>query len=394
MKNTIDSRRCFICGGDSLDVVFEAPELPLTGIYLPKNNSEFLPSFDQEFIFCQYCGHGQLRHLIPPSILYDDTYMHRTSTSPMAKMGNNFFYGQLLKITRGKKFSTLLEVGCNDLYLLQKVQSLAENKIGIDPIWIGRDHELNSSTKVLGRFIEQIDIKTDVGLEVDLVISAHTFEHIHDFYGNLSILVDLVADDCLFVIEVPSFDSMVKQQRFDQVFHQHIQYTSLSSMRYLVARLGCSFLGHTFNYGLFGGTLLFWFKKNDENLDQGLEGFELQNLDNIKKRFLDFKFTIQTALNQASDLKESCYGFGGAQMLPILAYHMGSKLEFMEAILDDNIERNGKYLPNILPEIRLPVEGEIEHSIVMITALDSTRQILQRLLSLNPRRIINPMLSF
>ena len=78
-------------------------------------------------------------------------------------------------------------------------------------------------------------------------------------------------------------------------------------------------------------------------------------------------------------------------MLPILTYHMGSNLEFMDAILDDNIERNGTTLPGIVPEIRLPLEGEMDEATILITALDSTRPILKRLLSANPRRIMHPM---
>lgn len=390
MKNIIESKNCHVCGSDQLEVIFEAPSLPLTGIYLPKNSSEILPTFDQMFMFCKECGHGQLRHLIAPSVLYDETYTHRTSTSPIATKGNDFFYEQLLKIIKDRKFKTLLEVGCNDLYLLQKTQGLALKKIGVDPIWIGRDHELNSSTKVLGRFIEQIDLINDVGSRPDLVISAHTFEHIQDFYGQMSALVELADDGCLFVIEIPSFDSMVKQRRFDQVFHQHIQYTSLSSMRHLVSRLGCSFLGHTFNYGYWGGTLIFWFEKTGKNLNPGLEGFQMLNLKSIKKNFIDFKLIAQESLNQAMELKEVCYGFGAAQMLPILAYHMNSSLDFMDSILDDNLDRCGNYLPGIAPPIRSN-DVDIRDAAVMITALDSTRVVLKRLLENSPRRIIIPI---
>lgn len=390
MKNTIESKNCHACGGDQLEVIFEAPSLPLTGIYLPKKSSEVLPTFDQMLMFCKECGHGQLRNLIDPSILYDETYTHRTSTSTIATKGNDFFYEQLLRITKGRKYKTLLEVGCNDLYLLQKTQGLAAKKIGIDPIWNGRDHELNSSTMVLGRFIEQLDVKADIGFKPDLVLSAHTFEHVHDIYGQLSTLVDLADDGCLFVIEIPSFDSLVRQRRFDQVFHQHIQYTSLSSMRSLVSRLGCSFLGHTFNYGYWGGTLLFWFEKSKSNQNKGLEGFELQNLEVIKKGFVDFKYSIEAVINQAANLNEKCYGFGAAQMLPILAYHMNSSLDFMESILDDNLDRCGNYLPGITPSIR-SANIDIQDAVVMITALDSTRAILRRLLEKSPRRIIIPI---
>lgn len=394
MNKFIQSNNCHVCGSDHLEIVFEAPAMPLTGIYLKKGTSETLPTFDQSFMFCPECGHGQLRNLIASSVLYDDTYTHRTSTSAIATKGNDFFYEQLLKITNGRLFNALLEVGCNDLYLLHKTQGLAKRNIGIDPIWNGRDHDLNSSTKVLGRFVEEINIDSDIGAKPDLIVSAHTFEHIQDFHGQMATLVDLADDGCLFVIEVPSFDSLVNQRRFDQVFHQHIQYLSLSSMRRLVSRLGCTFLGHTFNYGYWGGTLLFWFEKSNSNSNTDPQGFELQNLNNIKRSFAEFKLNLRMTIDQAISLKEKCFGFGGAQMLPILAYHMGSNLDFMDAILDDNIERNGTTLPGIFPEIRTPIDGEMDNATVMITALDSTRPILRRLLSANPRRIMHPMHCF
>ncbi len=391
MNAMVESRFCNVCGSSDLEVIFEAPNLPLTGIYLPKNTQEILPTFDQSFMFCKSCGHGQLKNLIAPSILYDETYTHRTSISPIATRGNDFFYDQLLEISGGRKFKTLLEVGCNDLYLLKKAQDIAEKKIGIDPIWIGRDHKLNSNTKVLGRFIEQIEVKVDIGSKPDLVISAHTFEHIQDFRGQMSALVDIAADGCLFLIEIPSFESLVKQRRFDQVFHQHIQYTSLSSMRRLVEEIGCSFLGHIFNYSYWGGTLLFWFEKNKKIKNKNIETCEMQDPQYIKDSFQNFKLGIQSVVNQAIQLEEKCYGFGGAQMLPILSYHMDSDLDFMEAILDDNFDRNMTKLPGVSPFIRTPLDGEIENAAIMITALDSTRPIMRRLLAENPRRILHPM---
>lgn len=391
MHSIVESRFCHVCGSNDLEVIFEAPKLPLTGIYLPQNTQEILPTFDQSLMFCNCCGHGQLKNLISPSVLYDETYTHRTSSSPIATKGNDFFYDKLLEISGGRKFKTMLEVGCNDLYLLKKAQNLAEKKIGIDPIWVGRDHDLNSSTRVLGRFIEQIDVKDDIGLKPDLIISAHTFEHIQDFRGQMASLVNIAADGCLFLIEIPSFESLVKQRRFDQVFHQHIQYTSLSSMRRLIEEVGCSFLGHAFNYSYWGGTLLFWFEKNKQTKNKNLNGFEMQSPQNIKNSFQDFRFGVQAAVSQAKQLNEKCYGFGGAQMLPILAYHMNSGLEFMDSILDDNLERNLTRLPGIAPLIRTPVAGEMENAAIMITALDSSRPILRRLLEANPRRILHPM---
>jgi hypothetical protein len=371
-------------------MVFEAPNLPLTGVYL-EHGSEQLPTFDQAFMFCMECGHGQLQHVIASSVLYDETYTHRTSLSPIATRGNDFFLSQVFKVVRNRKFRSLLEVGCNDLYLLNRTQDLAEHSVGIDPIWIGKDHSLGPKTRVLGRFIEDLHRGKDLSEPPDIVLSAHTFEHIFDLFGQLASLVEIAADKCLFMIEVPSLDTLVKIGRFDQIFHQHLQYTSLSSMRRLVSRLGCQYLGHGYNYSYWGGTFLFWFQKGGVNESPGMSGFESQNFGKLREAFAGFQATVRHATVQASALKEDCYGFGAAQMLPVLAYHMESDLGFMRAILDDNQERQGKRLPGITPLIRAPDANELDSAAVMLTALDSSRDLLKRLIALNPRRIIHPL---
>ena len=394
MHNVTESRSCHVCSGSNLEYVFEAPGLPLTGLYIRDDMSAEVPRYDQALMYCMDCGHGQLRNLIPAELLYDSTYTHRTSSSPIATRGNDFFSDQLKVITNGRKYKSLLEVGCNDLYLLHKCQDLADHLVGVDPIWAGRDHALNSKTKVLGGFVEDIVVGTHIDTAPDLIISAHTFEHIHDLYGQFSRLVDIAADGCIFVIEMPCFETAVRLRRFDQVFHQHIQYLSLSSMRRLVERLGCSFIGHVFNHHYWGGTLMFWFEKRRAKTSVGKSGHEPLQLQNVTKAYSEFRDALGSAHEQAVSLKETCFGFGAAQMLPILAYHMESDLGFMQAILDDNQERWMSRLPGVKPLIRGLQENELTDAAVMITALDSARPIVKRLLGLNPRRILYPLHNF
>ncbi len=384
-----ESRYCNVCKSGNLEVIFEAKGLPLTGLYLSSSAPE-PERFDQAFMFCQKCTHGQLRNIVPAEILYDDTYSHRTSTSPIATGGNDFFAGELFRICADRRFTSILEVGCNDLYLMHKLKGIANQYLGIDPIWKGKDHSPSSSTRVLGRFAEELQF-SDFDGRPDLIISAHTFEHVQDLRGQLMHLVELAADRCLFVIEMPSFDMLIKQRRFDQVFHQHIQYLSLSSMRKLVTEINCSYLGHTFNFSYWGGTLLFWFEKRSSNSgDSLIETAKDSTVASTREAFEEFKRGVCQARKIAEQTGENCFAFGAAQMLPVLAYHMESDFGFMSGILDDNPERIGCRLPSIRPRILAPSEANLADSVVMVTALDSSRALLRRILALNPRRIIQP----
>jgi hypothetical protein len=75
-------------------------------------------------------------------------------------------------------------------------------------------------------------------------------------------------------------------------------------------------------------------------------------------------------------------------MLPIIAHHAKTDLSFMQGIIDDNETRLGTFLPNIkCPTIAPGSVKDLKDSLCLITAIDSARPILARLLDLQPRRI-------
>ena len=388
----IKTEKCNICQSSELENIISLPDLPLTGLYMPKTASKKSPVFDNSFLICRQCGHGQLEKIIDMQVLYDDTYTHRSSSSPISTSGNDFFLNYLNKICKAEKFKSILEIGCNDLYLINKIQNKSDFITGIDPIWKDKDFQHNSKTKILGKFVHELDTDSDLSTKPDLIISAHTFEHVNETYEQFKMLYDLSADECTFIIEVPCLDTMINISRYDQIFHQHLQYLSLSSMVGLINKLGCSYIDHTFNYSYWGGTILFAFKKSlSENIDHN-PSFKLIDYEIIKNEILSFKRRAIQTKNKMLDINEKIYGFGAAQMLPILAYHMETDLSFIEGIIDDNPDRVGQFLPNIeAPIISSENLKNIDESCIFISALDSTRPILKRIIDLNPRKIINPI---
>ena len=115
----------------------------------------------------------------------------------------------------------------------------------------------------------------------------------------------------------------------------------------------------------------------------------------FKERFELFNRQIVNLMNIIQSLEGPICGFGAAQMLPTLAYHMQSDLSFLECIWDDNPNRNGLTYPHLPVRIHQPKPNlHLSNSTVMITALDSTRPIISRLNDLNPRYILKPLYIF
>ncbi len=388
--------RCSVCWGGRLTRVLDLPKLPLTGIYVESPCPGRYPDFDQSLMLCADCGHAQLLHVIDPWYLYGETYSHRSSASGIATQGNEFFVKFLEKVSGGRRFRSAVEIGCNDLFLLRRLEPKCEKLFGIDPIWKEKPLPEDSKISVIGKFIEAVDLKKEIPIPPDLVVSAHAFEHLNDSRGPLEALVRFAAPEALFVIEVPGFDSLLKASRFDQVFHQHIHYFSVASFRRLIERVGGRYLTHTFNYEYWNGTLLMAFcKSGSSDEKKSSESSEVPGADLIRRRYREFEERMARVSEFLGNLEKPIYGYGAAQMLPTLAYHLKSDLNFLESILDDDPRRADLYYPDLAPRIRMPgPDFEFQNASVLITALDSMRPILKRLLGKPLKYVINPLSFF
>lgn len=369
---------CSVCGSTELEEIISLPCLPLTGLYYPDlEKATASPTFNQGLSLCHHCGHSQLTNYIDPSIVYDESYTHRTSTSPLSTNGNDFLFNYIINNVSKEDLLLVLEAGCNDCYLLNRLQdfSIESSLYGFDPIWIDRD-PCFQGLHVFGSFVEDINT-TLPDIKPSLVISAHTFEHVVHLRESLSKLVEFAAPNARFIIEMPSFDTLLRLKRFDQIFHQHVQYISESSIYELIKQLKCSLNNILYNYNYWGGTVIFDFSKiaTSDIFRPTLKPTK----NTILKSFSAFERNFEVVSSSIPEHSDVSI-LGAAQMLPILIYHSKNWFDF-KRILDDNPSRIGSFLPNTA----LPIESFSDYSTAsscnssfVIGAVDSTRALVSR----------------
>jgi novobiocin biosynthesis protein NovU/D-mycarose 3-C-methyltransferase len=378
-----------VCLSSKLEIVWDLPSLPLTGVYVTEStNPGFKNEYDQKLQFCTDCGHGELENKIDPLFLYRDTYTHRTSESAISAQGNIFLQNFVSEIIANKKIKQVLEIGCNDLYLLENIDFGQAKLSGIDPIW-NDGAELKGRVNVLGGFAESADYSLIVSEPIDLVISAHTFEHIIEPRVALEKLVPYLAKDATFIIEVPSAERMLDQVRLDQVFSQHVNYYSVSSLTKLFSDFSFGLQNIKYNFGYWGGTQLLEFKLGESSKIDFKRPEDL--LVQYENSIMLFRKSIEVSVAQLESVVGEIVAYGAAQMLPILAYHFGDSFKKISVILDDNLNRQGKFFPNLEQKIISSSKMNLSEINVLVTALDSARPITKRLIELAPRSIITPL---
>lgn len=381
---------CAICDGE-LEALLELPGLPLTGLFAGAPAQAPAPRFDQALWWCPRCAHGQLAYPLEPAMLYGEDYAFRSSTSASARAGSDLFLDFLERVAPGRKFNCVLDVGCNDLYLLRALRGRAARRAGVDPIWAGREGQGSAADLILiGAPIEQSELAARLPTTPDLIVCRHTLEHLRDPRAVMVRLVELAAGDGLILIEVPGFEGLVAKGRFDQIFHQHLHYFSQRSLQRLSIAVGARYLAGAENPHHWSARLVALDKRGGAAPELAAYSYDAGE---IRARYAGFRRDLARARELLGEIPGPLYGYGAAQMLPVLAYHMESDLAQLAAILDDDPARQGNYYADPPLAIRAPASaGDLAQISVFITALDSAGTIVGRLLrGPRPRHIVYPL---
>jgi hypothetical protein len=366
----------------TLESIWKIPNLPLTeafGAYDPQ-----FPTFNQEVMMCSETGHVQLRFVVDPDFLYS-TENYNFVTLPTIKINTEINYLlEKLKIRDQISInSKILEIGGNNLQIANLLKGTYKKYVVCDPILENEVSINGDPIDTWGDLLENVMDRID-DLNPTLVIGRHILEHVVSPRDLLLEILSRVSNETVFCFEVPSYDHLTLKMRFDAFFHQHLSYFDEFSIRYMVESIGCQILNLEFNPdGSNGGSLLFSFKKkllgvidseiiSNEKFDSKIEIF-LQNLNSYSKQ-------MQITNEILNSFKGQKLGFGAGLMLATYNYHLSGGCENLEAILDDDMEKNGLSYKNLDVPIIHPTLFDIsKKSLMLITSLENQVTIRTRI---------------
>jgi hypothetical protein len=375
----IESRKelgCPVCE-QRMQKVVEFKDYPLTEIYESYNEHEFGNTgfVDQGLLFCQRCSFGKLETIISKDFLYNN-YRTTTAISVGSMHAIDNFYSFVVENVRLNDIECIVDIGANDATLLTRFCDQGKQLVAIDPN-ANRDVEQTHGIQVFDDFFENVDLQ-ELRAPRKLFLSSHTLEHIEQPLGVLGKLREMMGRDDLCVFQFPSLDLLLRDARFDQVHHQHVNYFSERSIALLLGKIGFDVVKTYFDSDHYG-TLMVIFKvgSGKSNGDYG------KNID-----------CNMDAVNLRVELSErGVVAYGAALMLPLLAYNLPA-LERIECIVDDDTTKAGLRFINFNKEIVPTAQCSFKEKDVIISAISTKlalRKILEKLFRLQVENIILPL---
>lgn len=386
-------RSCGISDTNEFHTLWRLPKFPLTEL-IGKYSPDF-HGYDQELVISLPTGHVQLKYQFDPDILYNEAeYSYRTAISFKSTSGLIFFERFLKGLIEGRFFSSIIDVGGNDLALAHLLSPYGRSRTVIDPVCNLIDGQTIDGIKVIGKYIEQVDLSSDIE-RPDLVVCRHALEHIARPRDVVRQWFRQCRPDCLYVLEIPCFENLIEAQRFDAVFHQHYHYFDLASLKRLIWECGGEYLSHAYYHqGSCGGALLFAFRKAREPQPALPDEDLAARIRHIEKRIAKYTEQMQIMGELLEELPGPVYGYGAGLMLATLGYHLKTDFSKLVCILDDDPSKDGMTYRNVPVTVRSTEKMfPPPNSSFLITSMENVRPIFRKITDLLPRRVLLPFLS-
>lgn len=356
IKNCFQKNDCRVCDNDNLQTVIDLGEqAPANAYYEKKENIEL--KYPLKLNICDNCWHMQLSHVISPEILFKNyTWM-----SGISKEMKEYFKQFALYCHNSDKTLTVLEIACNDGSQLDAFKNLGYKTIGVDPAEnFKKLNEKKGHVYIDSFFNESLVEKLKMYGSYSIIVAQNVFGHIDDLNSFLQTVKKLMDKDTTLYIQT-SQANMIDNGEFDTIYHEHLSFFSVMSMRICLEKNGL-ILQDAELIPVHGISYLFTICVPPEAFSSGGCGHIARSpiLDLECKEYEERRYKIETykkfstmACNRMENFNKKIENFIKDEYM-VVGYGASAKANVfltsskinLSYIIDDNILKQNKLSPN------------------------------------------------
>ena len=384
--------RCRICGTRLSPPFLDLGPMPLANAFLRSLDEATAEArYPLAVAGCESCGLLQLNHVVPAERLYSN-YIYVSSTSEAVRTHARWLAQELPRRYGWGASDLLVEVASNDGTVLKVFQQAGIGVLGVEP------------AANIAALAEQDGVPTAVTFfnastakelrerhgRAKAILGRHVFAHVDDVHDFFIGVETLLADDGVFLVEVPYLGTLLNRLEFDTIYHEHLSYFALEPVRRLCR-------GHGFELvdvdvvNLHGGSVLMHMRRAgrasvSEPLRAMLEeercgGFTSPEAWRIfATRLRWWRSVFQRLIAGLSDAGARFVGYGAAAKASTLLNYCPEVAARLECVLDRSPLKHGRFTPGTHLEVR-PVERwtECRATHMLILALNLAEEIVRQM---------------
>ena len=296
--------------------------------------------------FCQDFGLTQLVDPIPPEMLYTD---YNSLSSWKSQPHIPRLISLIEELPGLAPDSNIVEVGSNDGVFLEALRGKGYRRVlGIEPARDAREAAQARGLDVIGTYFgaeAAAQTASDYG-RCDLLVARQVLEHITDLQDFREGIRRLLRPGGYVLIEVPDFDFSLDASDYSAIWEEHVNHFTLQTISRFLAEAGINVL-HSETANFSGQALMVLGSYTEEASSPSAQGY-LPELSakaiTYQERWEPFRQAFVGYLRQHQERSGQVAMYGGGCRACCLINFAGIG-PYLTYVLDDQPEKQGKYLP-------------------------------------------------
>ena len=302
---------CRICNSTQLSTIMSLGEQHIAA-YTPRDSdpNPVLDKFPLELIRCTEpdCGLVQLRHSTPGDVLYE-RYFYRSGINKTMTENLKEIAIQAISKVELQYNDIVLDIGCNDGTLLKNYQGKNLRSVGIDPAKNMAEFSKECGADIIVDYFNSKSFTDHYSDEkAKIITSISMFYDLEDPNEFVSDIVNILAKDGVWVIELKYLPTMIFQNAFDNIVHEHIEYYHFSVIEYMLKKHGLKAVDVSLNDSN-GGSIRVFVKHANQLVDENSEKHLLDLRSSEKKLNLNTAQPYEEFFQRCKELKSKTLSF-------------------------------------------------------------------------------------
>ena len=234
-------KHCLLCKNKKMREIFSLGNLYVRN-FVKKTSVNKGIKAPLRLLYCYNCTLIQLSHIAPQEIMYKRFYWYRSGVTKTMKMGLENVYKESLKYVKLTKKDVVLDIGANDGTLLNFYKKKNLTTIGCEPAKNLQKLLKKKCNYILNDFWSQKNLKKILfknNLKKPKIITAiGMFYDLEEPNVFIKDAADSLHNDGIFIAQLMCLKSMIEKNDLGNICHEHIEFYSLKSIKFLFEKNG------------------------------------------------------------------------------------------------------------------------------------------------------------
>jgi|TARA_B100001964_G_scaffold238899_1_gene305237 SAM-dependent methyltransferase len=345
IPKTLKTLKCRLCGNKNLLKIYSFGNLFVSNFVSKKNIRKGVKA-PLDLIYCKRCKLLQLQHSAPQEIMYKKFYWYRSGITKTMKDALKNIYLTVKKMSILKKGDSVLDIGANDGTLLKYFKKDKYITIGCEPAKNLTKLLKKNCKYILNDFWNSKDLKKILRnkkiKKIKLITAIGMFYDLEDPSKFIADAAEVLDDNGVFIAQLMCLESMLKKNDLGNICHEHLEFYSYESLKYLFEKNGLKIFKIEEN-DINGGSYRIFCKKNISTSIIHKEKTSLSAIKEFIKRVELNKKKCLNFLNSVVQKKQKVFIYGASTKGNTLLQYYGINSRLIEFAAERSPEKWGKY---------------------------------------------------